>query len=356
MCLIQLSGQSQQCLPDGIIFNTQAQIDSFPMNYPNCNQIQGYVLVAGYDISNFDSLINVNTIDGDLSINGGPFGGNPLLTILSGLDSLTYIGGNLNIEFNQNLTSLNGLENLNIIGGDLRITKNNSITNLTGLNNLNSVGDDFEIWGNNAMVNLSGLENLTSIGGNFRLSGWMANILFGNPALNSLAALGNLSSINGDIDIQKNNVLSSLNGLENIEANSISNIYIYENQSLSTCDVNSICDFLANENGIVEIYDNNTGCNSQEEVEYACSVEISEINNESEFIIYPNPVRNELFISNKKGILISEAEIYNQLGQKVLHSKFKNNKLDISNLEEGIYFIEFLSNNSKIRKKLIVGK
>ena len=45
LCLlsIALSGWTQSCLPGGITFTTQAQIDSFPINYPGCSEIEGFV-------------------------------------------------------------------------------------------------------------------------------------------------------------------------------------------------------------------------------------------------------------------------------------------------------------------------
>ena len=37
--IIQGIGYSQSCLPEGIIFETQAQIDSFQIDYPGCTEI-----------------------------------------------------------------------------------------------------------------------------------------------------------------------------------------------------------------------------------------------------------------------------------------------------------------------------
>jgi hypothetical protein len=60
---------SQSCLPQGIIFYTQAQIDSFPVNYPYCTHIEGGVtIMGGDDITNLNGLNNVTTIDGQLWI------------------------------------------------------------------------------------------------------------------------------------------------------------------------------------------------------------------------------------------------------------------------------------------------
>lgn len=54
------------CLPEGIIFSNQAQIDNFNSNYPDCTEIKGGVLIEGNDISNLDGLSIVTSIGGYL--------------------------------------------------------------------------------------------------------------------------------------------------------------------------------------------------------------------------------------------------------------------------------------------------
>ena len=82
-----------------------------------------------------------------------------------------------------------------------------------------------------------------------------------------------------------NAILTNLTGVENIDANSISNLSIYNNIILSVCDVQSICDYLASPNGTIEIHDNASGCNSQVEVDSTCTtVSIETINFKDEFI------------------------------------------------------------------------
>jgi hypothetical protein len=46
---IQVTVSSQPCLPEGIEFTTQAQIDNFQTNYPNCTEIEGDVEINGED-------------------------------------------------------------------------------------------------------------------------------------------------------------------------------------------------------------------------------------------------------------------------------------------------------------------
>ncbi len=83
---------SQGCLPQGITFTTQEQIDNFQTNYPGCTEIIGNV-----------------TINGANSINN-----------LNGLEQLTKIGGDLVIRNNEDLVSLDGLNALITVGGNLR--------------------------------------------------------------------------------------------------------------------------------------------------------------------------------------------------------------------------------------------
>ena len=89
-------GISQPCLPQGITFYTQAQVDNFQVNHPNCTQIEGDVGIWGYEINNLDSLIVLTSIGGDLNIYSNA--SNNHLTNLSGLDNVNSIGGNLKID------------------------------------------------------------------------------------------------------------------------------------------------------------------------------------------------------------------------------------------------------------------
>jgi hypothetical protein len=214
------------CLPEGITFTSQAQIDSFQVDYPGCAEIEGSVEIIGYEISNLD-----------------------------GLSVLTSIGGGLSI-ISTNLTSLEGLEGLTSIGGDLYVNDCDSLTSLTGLNNLSNIGGALYI-------------------GDELQQGWGGLWWGGNSNLSSLAGLEALISIGGDLKITNNYSLASLSGLGNIVPSSITNLTISNNASLSNCDVQCLCDYLADPNGVVEIYNNATGCNNAPEIADACGVPFS---------------------------------------------------------------------------------
>jgi hypothetical protein len=60
---------AQSCLPNGITFSTQAQIENFQKNYPGCIQIQGDVVIdGGNDITNLVGLNVLNSLNGNLWI------------------------------------------------------------------------------------------------------------------------------------------------------------------------------------------------------------------------------------------------------------------------------------------------
>ena len=373
---------SQGCLPDGITFTTQTQIDNFQTNFPGCSVIEGDVKINGDDITNLNGLIVLDSINGELEIE------NTLLENLEGLNNLIKIGENgwdwLTIKHNDSLYNFEGLESLVSIEGNLTVQLNPNLFNFSGLESLTSIGDsylsmgDLEIGWNSALTSLSGLENLVSIEEDLRIGvdfygerapnpnltdiSALENLTYigdaliigNNESLTSLVGLENLSYVTG-VGIHNNNSLTSLDGLDDIDAASIEGLMIYFNPSLSTCAVQSICDYLVAPYAFIDIHDNAPGCNSQQEVEDACeAVDINENYFKYEFLINPNPASNDIFIESKNGTNIIEINIYNPVGQLVQKEKQFNNSINISTLHQGIYVIEIVTDKIKIRKKLII--
>jgi hypothetical protein len=411
--IIQIQLSAQSCLPDGIIFNTQAAIDSFQINYPNCTEIEGSVSISGEDITSLDGLNSLTAIGGGLAILQNPvlnnlagldniysineylvFLMNDSLANIAALENLTFMGGYMDIAFNQSLTELSGLDNLDSIGGHLYIHGNDAFQSLTGLNEIIHIEGDVQIWSNTSLTELTGLDNLTSIGGNLdiesnnvlinfnalnnlmSIGGYLKikennalinltglhNInsieylqVWDNPGLTSLTGMEGLTSVELFISIRDNISLLTLSGIDHVQAASIQNLYIVGNTSLATCEVESVCDYIANPNGEIIIGNNGTGCANQKEVEDACEgLGIQDSDAVAALTIYPNPANKMMSISSMQEIKIHEVIIYNQIGQKVLHLKGSNNTIDISALSPGIYLIELVSNKLKYRKKLIV--
>ena len=353
----------QPCLPDGITFTTQSQIDSFPINYPSCTDIVGDVNISGDDITNLNGLNALISIEGYLRI-----AYNVALTSLTGLDNLTSIGEYLSIENNDVLSSITALENLTSIPGQLSIRANIPLMNLNGLHNVTSVGGILLIWQCNALTSLTGLESLTSIGGYLgidenasldNLTGlesltsiggtlWIGSntnltsltglnnltsigedlMVYCNDALTSLTGIDSLTSVEGDIHIGYfnpntnigcgNPSLTSLTGLDNIDANSIENLFIRDNASLSDCAVKSICDYLSAPGGIITIHDNAPACNSQEEVQEACSAGVPDLHEDETIAVFPNPFKTSTTIEYElKEPSHVQLTIYNAIGEVV---------------------------------------
>jgi hypothetical protein len=124
---------SQSCLPNGIDFNTQAQVDNFQANNPGCTQIEGGVEINGDDISNLDGLSVITSIGSYLYITN-----NDILDNLSGLSSLMHLGGALLISTNASLTDLSGLEGLSVVEGDVFISNNPVLATISALANINA--------------------------------------------------------------------------------------------------------------------------------------------------------------------------------------------------------------------------
>jgi len=254
--ILSFTASSQSCLPQGITFSWQAEIDSFQTNYPGCIEIEGDVTIAGSDITN-----------------------------LNGLSVLTSIGGTLSIYVGY-------------------------VSSLTGLENMTSVGDGL-IIGSTSLTNLAGLENLTSVN-----SLWFSD----NQSLSSLSGIDNLT-FSGNL------------------------IWIYDNDSLSDCAVQSICNYLAG-SGNSKIENNATGCNSREEVEVACGVGLEENNlSENHLKIYPNPASTSMTIENSG---IGQLSIMNLRGQELQQQRITDLKtqIDISSLPSAIYFVRFTNDGT----------
>lgn len=308
----------QPCLQYGIDFTKQSQIDSFQIIYPNCTEIIGDVNISGSSITN-----------------------------LNGLEVLTTFWNDLTIESCNNLHDLDGLDNVMFVVGNLTIKKNNLLESLSGLEKLNFVGNSLNIEYTTSLESISSLHDLTYIGGNL-------DFKF-NYVLTDFKGLDNLQFVGGIIHVFFNQSLTSLHGIDNIDAASVNSLSIYNNSSLSSCAVQSICDYLVSAAGTIDIYNNAAGCNSQAEVETACmTVSAGDVNSLDLITIYPNPAYDHIYVIPYDGVSVIELNIYNQLGQKV-YSKFEPaGMIDISNLDPGIYFTQVIKNDQVIRLKLIV--
>ncbi len=279
-----LSTNAQPCITNNITFTSQAQVDDFPIQFPNCTEIQGNVEIDGdADITNLNGLNSIVIIDGDLEIYD-----NSNLTSLTGLEQLDTITGDLDIIGN-GLVSLNGLNNLNHVAGFVYISDHSSLENIDGLNNLSSIGDFFEIIENTALTSVEGLENLETINGHFQLDynpqlsqlngleklssvGSYVKIVF-NPVLENLDALQNLRHVGETFRIQGNDILNNILGLDGL-LSIANNLRIFNNPQLEDCSINILCNSWAI-GGDIDIFNNAIGCMDTLDIISKCQEGIS---------------------------------------------------------------------------------
>ena len=198
--------------PRDLLFSVQSEIDSFPIKYPNCYEIEGNIVV--YEISaNGDPVIyDLSPLLGIHTVHGGVYLYRNYLQNLHGLDSLQTIGKDMEIKNNYVIASLEGLDNLRSIGGNLVIRDNFSPTsspklvNLNGLGGLERVEGDFWEYQQN-LKSMEGLSGLQFVGGNLDIQ---------KGKLQDLKGLENLDTIGNSLVISAVPTLKSLNGLQNL--------------------------------------------------------------------------------------------------------------------------------------------
>jgi hypothetical protein len=121
----------QSCLPSGIDFNFQSEIDNFQANYPGCTEIEGNVEIDGNNIQNLNGLSVLTSIGGYLYISN-----NDSLVDITGLASLASVGGSLLISSNPVLASFNGLQSLSVVEEDVFISNNPLLSDISALGSI----------------------------------------------------------------------------------------------------------------------------------------------------------------------------------------------------------------------------
>ncbi|MCB0641788.1 MAG: hypothetical protein KDC44_09125, partial [Phaeodactylibacter sp.] len=189
-----------QC-PTWLSVDSQSDIDSFLLEYPNCTELPK-IYLDDLVLDNLNGLINIETITGDVLIND--IAG---LINLDGLQNLSFIGGSLKINYNPDLLSISALSSLETLVGDLDIKENPPLTTIDGLEGLTTVSS-IDIEWNEALASLDGLQNISSVTGAVRISyAW---------PVSTLAPLANLTSV-GSLFLGYLPLVTDLQGLHNLE-------------------------------------------------------------------------------------------------------------------------------------------
>jgi len=282
-----------QCPPTGGIFTSQAQIDALAIEYPNCTEVDGFV-ISGDDITNLSGLNQIN------SCTGFSISNNLILQNTIGLNSnivIRYVEGtgtSFDIANNASLLTIDGLENFVSQSGfesSFTISDNPMLVSIEGVPSSFGPLTWFSIVNNDSLINLNGLEDYcagetTTISDNdslVDLTGLECAVgseivrISDNDALESFNGLTNLLGGGDYLYIENNPVLGDIS-IVNGSIGFWPDVTIRNNPSLSVCNVNWVCDFLYTL-GIEEFqwlpgnFENNApGCNTNYEIEYGCEL------------------------------------------------------------------------------------
>ncbi len=334
-----LSLHAQPCLPGGITFTAQSQIDNFQTANPNCTQIGGNVSIQGADITNLNNLNAIESIGGDLYITS-----NDVLANLTGLNNLEWVGGAMRVQNNPSLANIDGLENLAAVRGDFFYIANNPpLNSVSGLSSLDTVGGIFQIWSLDLLTNLNGLESLKFVEEDFAI--------FENPILTSVDGLDNLNFVGGALRIEENEVLTSLASLDHpVEIQGA--LVITDNPELSNCDVEAVCEYLMAPASFVAFTDNASGCNSETEVIANCISSTSDAALTSQIRVSPNPA-SDIIQVHFENLEINSIQVRDALGSLAFRLPKGINQVNVSDLASGVYFLEILVGNNVVVKKVI---
>tara|TARA_R110002072_G_scaffold14272_2_gene59425 strand:+ start:135466 stop:137091 length:1626 start_codon:yes stop_codon:yes gene_type:complete len=296
-----------QCPTAPIVLNSQAEVDNFPITYPNCtyppglnisgsditdlsplNQIveidqlniidtslldfaglenleainQQFWVFDNQNLMSFEGLGNLAEITGNVQLSD-----NSSLQNLEGLNQLTELSANLNIVRNNSMTDVNGLENILVLGGFIQFRENPLLENIDALVNVSEITGSVAFFDNNSLTSLDGLQNVQVISNSGDLK------IESNDALENLDGLSNVSFLNGRIEIIGNPLLTTLGPLSNLNPSFILQEIIIENNALlSKCDISAICENFDNSAVTITIANNASGCNSNAEVEIECAI------------------------------------------------------------------------------------
>jgi len=205
-----------QCPTGIIILQTQAQVDNFTINYPNCNQILNGLQIGpdsgSSNISNLNNLQGLVQLDGGLNILN-----NPLLNDLTAFSNLNQLE-DIYLFNNPLITSFDGLQGITSIN-DIKLEQS-FVTDFSALSNIDDV---HKLWivNDTAINDLSGLSQLVIL--NF--------LELDNTHITNLNSF-NLVNHSEWITIKDNDFLTSINGFGTITL--IDNLTILRNRQLST--------------------------------------------------------------------------------------------------------------------------
>ncbi len=321
IALVFFTASFGQCPEGDVVLFGQPAVDNFEVQYPNCQAIEGFLIIQGNDIVDLSPLSQINAV-GSLLIN------DTSLSNMQGLDAITITGLSEQDAF-------------------IVIDNNPMFQDILFLNNYTvNVPVVFLVRDMPALTSLEGAGNITE---------FITLYLENNDQLSDLNGLNeNLNIIGGLVQdpvlyIREHASLSDISRLNTAQLNNSLTAEILNNTQLAVCENDLVCSLI--ENNAILIENNALGCNSNAEVEIACeSLSLGEFEEEL-FKIYPNPVSGILFVDGLNNENFESLKIYSSTGEKILETN--THKLDLTAFQSGVYFIKITTKQGSLTKLVI---
>ncbi|HMJ70319.1 MAG TPA: FlgD immunoglobulin-like domain containing protein [Cyclobacteriaceae bacterium] len=180
-------------------------------DFSNLQSIGALSIISNGSLNSLDAFSSLNTVEGDVYISN-----NPALTNLQGLHNISNVGGTISIN-NQGLPDLTGLDGL-VSAGALDISYNDNLTTLHGLESLQFVNGEYNGEYNNSpslsLIENAVLNEVSALGQLTSLAGGM--VISNCDSLRDLHGLEGLTSVGGMISIARNESLQTLAALSNV--------------------------------------------------------------------------------------------------------------------------------------------
>lgn len=277
------------------------------------------------------------------------------LTDLSILDGVTIEAETARIDI-QNNPVLTSLPNLNFVGPvrETIIFNNPLLTDLTGLESLTKSN----VW----IENNAGLTSLNGLQGLQESNKWVPSAvgvrIINNQNLTNLNALSNLEDLDRTNILVTNNAnLTDISGLDNVSFNTVNQLNISGNANLATCESLMVCNFLSVFPSKANINNNAVGCNSVAEVQAACQpLSINEFTS-SDIKVYPNPFIDNIEVKLPAGVQNAKLRLMSLTGKVLLSSSINSSTSTIKGIDKlnsGLYLLQVeLETGQKLTYKVM---
>ena len=164
---------------------------------------------------------------------------------------------------------------------------------------------------------------------------------------------GNVDNFNGNAQVSSTGSIGLNNGGDDVIIKNDSGVVVIT-LSYSGASDQSVCrdpDFTGEFVGHLSVSTNSVAFSPGQLNSQPLSTPASEMNI---FNLYPNPTSSGFVTikSNQMGAV--QAQVFDLLGKEVLKTSVNNERMDVSNLNAGVYVVKLLQNNNTTTKKLII--